>query len=173
MTPDVHAEEAFLRAIAGHGPLPGGGNLVALGIGDNRARLAASRRLSPEVSPPLVHPTALVPTGNVAIGPGSVVLPRVVVHPQTRIGQACILNTGAIVEHDCTLADGVHISPGAILTGGVDVGELAWIGAGAVVLPGRRIAAGAIVGAGAVVTRDVGPGVTVVGNPARPTTGRT
>ncbi|WP_066647161.1 MULTISPECIES: acyltransferase [Sphingomonas] len=43
------------------------------------------------------------------------------------------------------------------------------IGAGAVILAGVRIGAGALVGAGAVVTRDVAPGVTVVGNPARPT----
>lgn len=42
------------------------------------------------------------------------------------------------------------------------------IGSGATILCGIRIAAGAQVGAGAVVTRDVAPGSTVVGNPARP-----
>ncbi|MCS7072396.1 MAG: hypothetical protein NZM00_12895, partial [Anaerolinea sp.] len=50
---------------------------------------------------------------------------------------------------------GAHIEAGAI------------IGAGAVLLPGVRIGARALVGAGAVVTRDVPPGVVVVGNPAR------
>jgi UDP-2-acetamido-3-amino-2,3-dideoxy-glucuronate N-acetyltransferase len=42
------------------------------------------------------------------------------------------------------------------------------IGSGATILGGVRIGAGALVGAGAVVTRDVAPGETVVGNPARP-----
>ena len=41
------------------------------------------------------------------------------------------------------------------------------IGSGATILGGVRIGAGAIVGAGAVVTRDVEPGATVAGNPAR------
>ena len=41
------------------------------------------------------------------------------------------------------------------------------LGSGAIVLGGVRIGAGAIVGAGAVVTRDVAPGETVAGVPAR------
>jgi acetyltransferase-like isoleucine patch superfamily enzyme len=41
------------------------------------------------------------------------------------------------------------------------------IGANATILPGVRVGAGALVGAGAVVTKDVPPGVVVVGNPAR------
>jgi UDP-2-acetamido-3-amino-2,3-dideoxy-glucuronate N-acetyltransferase len=44
------------------------------------------------------------------------------------------------------------------------------LGSGAVILGGVRIGADALVGAGAVVTRDVAPGETVVGNPARPLT---
>jgi UDP-2-acetamido-3-amino-2,3-dideoxy-glucuronate N-acetyltransferase len=45
----------------------------------------------------------------------------------------------------------------------------ATIGSAATILGGVRVGAGALVGAGAVVTRDVAPGETVVGNPARAT----
>ncbi len=50
----------------------------------------------------------------------------------------------------------------------VTIGKDVWIGGAAIVLPGVTIGDGAIVGAGSVVTRDVAPGATVVGNPARP-----
>jgi maltose O-acetyltransferase len=49
----------------------------------------------------------------------------------------------------------------------VRIGSNVWIGGGAIVLPGVSIGDDAIVGAGSVVTRDVPPGTTVVGNPAR------
>jgi acetyltransferase-like isoleucine patch superfamily enzyme len=42
------------------------------------------------------------------------------------------------------------------------------IGSGATILAGVRIGRGALVGAGSVVTKDVAPGATVCGNPARP-----
>ncbi len=42
------------------------------------------------------------------------------------------------------------------------------IGSGATILGGVRIGREATIGAGAVVTKDVGPGETVVGNPAAP-----
>jgi maltose O-acetyltransferase len=49
----------------------------------------------------------------------------------------------------------------------VVIGEDVWIGGGAIIMPGVTIGNGAIVGAGSVVTRDVRPGATVIGNPAR------
>ena len=49
----------------------------------------------------------------------------------------------------------------------VTVGKNVWIGGGAILLPGITVGDDAIIGAGSVVTRDIAPGVTVAGNPAR------
>ena len=42
-----------------------------------------------------------------------------VINPYTRIREHCIINTGAIIEHDCIIENFVHISPNAALAGGV------------------------------------------------------
>ena len=47
------------------------------------------------------------------------------------------------------------------------IGSNVWIGSGAIILPGVSIGDDAVIGAGSVVTRDVPPGATAVGNPAR------
>ena len=49
----------------------------------------------------------------------------------------------------------------------IRIGDNVWIGGGSIVLPGVTIGDDAVIGAGSVVTRDVPPGVVVVGNPAR------
>lgn len=140
---------------------------VAIGGGRGRERLElhellASSGLTPAT---LVHPTAFV-AGDAALGAGSQILVRACVCTRAKLGVECIVNTAATVDHECELADGVHVGPGATLAGCVRVGRAAFIGAGAVVLPRIHIGADAIVGAGAVVTRDVAPGWVVAGVPA-------
>lgn len=83
------------------------------------------------------------------------------------IGDFCIVNTNATVDHDCRLGDGVHVMPGATIAGEVEIGSCATIGSNATILPRLKIGRGAVVGAGAVVTRSVPDGMTVAGNPAR------
>ncbi len=117
----------------------------------------------------LVHETAWI-SDTVEIGEGCQVLAGAIIQPDTVIGQECIINTKASVDHECILEDGVEIAPGATLCGLVKVEQNAWICAGATILPRVRIGKGAIVGAGAVVRTDVPAGITVVGTPARPIT---
>lgn len=148
------------------GPLPCDAAGIAFGIGDNLARLAALQRHASTAHPVLVHPRAFV-SPSAVVSDGTVVFPGAVVHTAARIGRVGIVNSGAIVEHDCHLEDAVHVAPGAVLCGAVRVGEGTLIGAGAVILPGCAVGARATVGAGAVVTGDVPDRAVVRGNPAR------
>ena len=82
-----------------------------------------------------------------------------IIQPGARIGRNVLVNTRAVVEHDCQIGDHCHIAPGAVLCGGVSVGEGAHVGAGAIVLGGVKLGAGSVVAAGAVVAKDVEAGV--------------
>lgn len=142
---------------------------VAIGGFRGEERFNLLRWLANRGHPPLsvVHPRAFI-ASDVVLGDGCQVLALGGICAGARIGSAVIVNTKASIDHDCVIGDGVHVGPGATLAGDVKVGDFAFIGAGATVLPHLYIGNGAIVGAGAVVTRDVAPGKTVVGNPARP-----
>jgi sugar O-acyltransferase (sialic acid O-acetyltransferase NeuD family) len=115
----------------------------------------------------IVHPSAVIARSAV-IEPGCVIFPNVVVGARTRIGQGTIVNRGALVGHHTTIGAGSFLGPGANVAGGVVLGEEVYIGMAGVVRDDRSVAARAVVGAGAVVVKDVDPGVTVVGLPARP-----
>lgn len=142
---------------------------VVVAIGDNRTRERLSRALAVrgERLAMARHPSAIV-SEDVSIGAGSMLCAGAIVNTGTSIGCGAILNTGCTVDHHTAVGDFVHIAPGVHMGGEVTVGARAFVGIGAVVLPGIAIGDGSIVGAGAVVTRDVAPGVTVVGCPARP-----
>jgi sugar O-acyltransferase (sialic acid O-acetyltransferase NeuD family) len=114
----------------------------------------------------IIHPTAVVSSFS-EIGKGSVVFAGAVINAFATIGCACIINTSSTIDHDCLLADGVHISPGAHVAGMVTIGQAAWIGIGASVKHCIHIGDNVLVGAGAVVVNDIESGLTVVGVPAR------
>ena len=114
----------------------------------------------------VIHPGAIV-ASNAQIDAGSQILAGAVVCAESVLGKACIVNTGASVDHECCLQNGVHIGPGTVLSGCVLVGEYTFIGAGAVILPRIKIGRNVIVGAGSVVTRDIPDGCVAYGNPAR------
>jgi sugar O-acyltransferase (sialic acid O-acetyltransferase NeuD family) len=150
------------------------GFVVAIGnpFGHVRIRLheqLVSRGLAP-VS--FADPTSLL-CASAALGDGLQVMAQALVHNDVRIGRQCIVNTKALVEHDCVLEDGVEIGPGTTLCGRVYVGANSWIGAGAVVRPRIRIGRNVIVGVGAAVVSDIPDGTVAVGVPARAIPGKT
>ena len=164
------SEAELLRVLADGHPDGRGWDALALGIGDNRARLRAFAAAAGAPWPVLAHPSAVL-SPSARLEAGTVVMPLAVLNADARVGRAAIVNTGAVVEHDCVVGDGAHLSPRCVLAGGARVGEGAWVGAGATVLPGVSVGPWAVVGAGAVVVRDVPGGTVVAGVPARPLVG--
>ena len=120
-----------------------------------------------------VRATNVVQLDEVQLGEGAVLCPFVTLTSNIRVGQHFHANIYSYVAHDCVVGDFVTFAPGVMCNGNVHVEDHAYIGTGAVIKQGLPaaplvIGRGAVVGMGAVVTKSVPPGVTVVGNPARP-----
>lgn len=101
------------------------------------------------------------------MGKGIMVAPNVIVHPGAEIGNGVILNTSSIIGDRTQIGAYSHVAPGAVIAGRVKVGKRCFIGANTVVRERVEIGDGATVGAGSVVLRDIPPGETWAGNPAK------
>jgi acetyltransferase-like isoleucine patch superfamily enzyme len=122
------------------------------------------------------------------IGDGTRIGPFVEIQRGVRIGASCKIQSHTFVCSGVTIEDAVFVGHGVVFVndkypaataGGRLQTEGDWellpttvergatLGSGAIVLGGVRIGRDSLVGAGAVVTRDVEPGETVVGSPAR------
>jgi acetyltransferase-like isoleucine patch superfamily enzyme len=126
------------------------------------------------------------PTGTVEIGRNSLLVGAILMCAERiTIGERVIVSYNATIAdsdfhpHDPGLRkiDSMAAAPDGdlglrppLVAHPVVIEDDAWIGIGAIVLKGVRIGRGARVAAGSVVTSSVPDGVTVAGNPARPTT---
>ena len=135
----------------------------------------------------VVHP--FVNLYGCRIGDGTRVGTFVEIQRGAVIGARCKIQSHTFICDGVTIGDEVFVGHGVLFVndkrprattdGGGMQSEADWevlpvvvergasLGSGAVVLGGVTIGSGAMVGAGAVVTRDVAPGETVAGVPAR------
>jgi sugar O-acyltransferase (sialic acid O-acetyltransferase NeuD family) len=132
---------------------------LIIAIGNNQTRKKISQQITHTFGK-AVHTSSSV-SETASIGEGTVIFHQVIVQAATTIGKHVILNTRSIVEHDCQVADFVHIAPNVTVCGGVKIGEGTLIGASATILPNLSIGKWAVIGAGITITKDV-PDFTVI-----------
>lgn len=139
---------------------------VAVGNNSTREKIHRNLKAYGATIPVLIHPQAVIGE-EVDLSLGTVVMAGVIINSSTKIGEGCIINTAATVDHDNLIEDFVHVSPGAHLAGTVSIGYGSWLGIGTVVSNNIKIVANCKFGAGALVVKDISePGI-YIGVPVR------
>lgn len=146
--------------------------VLALGSSSARRTLAAKCAAAGVRFLQVRAPTVTI-LDDVSVGEGALLCGFVTLTSNIRIGRQFQMNIYSYVGHDCVVGDFVTFAPKVCCNGNVVIEDDAYLGTGAIIRQGKPgepivIGRGAVVGMGAVVTRSVPPGVTVIGNPARP-----
>jgi UDP-2-acetamido-3-amino-2,3-dideoxy-glucuronate N-acetyltransferase len=141
----------------------------------------------------IIDPGALIGNGT-KIWHFCHIMDGVIIGDNCTLGQNVFVQRGAIIGHRCKIQNNVSIYDGVVLEEDVFIGPSAVftnvrkpradvhtptenysrtivrrgasIGANATIVCGVEIGENALIGAGSVITKNVPPGVTVVGNPA-------
>ncbi|MBI9033191.1 MAG: NeuD/PglB/VioB family sugar acetyltransferase [Bacteroidales bacterium] len=125
-------------------------------IGDNKIR----RKIMDQCqNHGITMATAISPKANISkissIQEGTLVCQGVCINPLTVIGCGVIINTGAIIEHECRIGDFAHISSGAVLGGNVIIGAGSLIGPNVVIKQGVVIGENVVINSGLLVKDNV------------------
>lgn len=113
-----------------------------------------------------LHPRAVI-SPSAELGVGIAVMANAVINAKACVSDFVIVNTGAIVEHDCLVGVGTHVAPRSVMGGNVVLEGGVLFGIGAVARPLSRVGARAVVGAGSVIIGTIDADSIVAGNPAR------
>jgi len=123
-----------------------------------------------------IHPNVET-SKRVDIGTGVIICAGSILTTNIVIGDHVHINLDCTIGHDVKIGDYATLAPGVHVSGNVHIGSRVYIGTGANILNGTQdnpliIDDDAVVGAGACVIKNVPPGETVVGVPAKSIKGK-
>lgn len=136
-------------------------------LGDPRQRRRYAAPLLEQGVPFLNLCTGLVNYGGPVLGQGCVFEKEVRTGVDVHMGDFVIVQSTTLIGYEVKIGSYVTIGSFVFIGGGAQVADDVIIHPHSTILPGVKIGAGAVVGAGSVVMKDVPPGVTVLGNPAK------
>lgn len=147
----------------------------AIAVGDNAAReriyndlIARSGNL---YFPVLVHSSAVV-SYFCELKDGTVVMPKAVIGPNSKVGKFCLINTNASIDHDCVMLDYSSLGPAATTGGNVRIGLRSAVSIGAIIKHGLTIGDDSVVGANSYLNKDLPNRQVAYGSPAKQVRGR-
>jgi sugar O-acyltransferase (sialic acid O-acetyltransferase NeuD family) len=118
-----------------------------IGLSTQRQRLAANLKRLGFSLPVVISGRAQV-SRHAQLGIGISVGHGVIVNAGACVGNYCILNSNALIEHDAVIGDCCHISTGALVNGRVTIGDSSFIGSGAVLREGLSLPPHTVISAG-------------------------
>lgn len=118
------------------------------------------------ISPVIISSSAIV-SHRANINAGTILMHGTKVNADVVIGENCIINTMADIEHDVIIGDHVHISTSAVVNGEVRIGNEVMIGSNVVIRNGVSICDNVIIGAGSIVVKDITEHGIYIGNPVK------
>ena len=87
---------------------------VAFGNNDFREKWCEALKASGAVLTNIVHPRAYI-SPKAKLGVGIAVLPLAIINTYTEIKDGCMINSGAIVDHDCIVEPYTHVCVGSVV----------------------------------------------------------
>lgn len=148
-----------------YGVQPGEEFICALGDPAQRRRFAAP--LLEQGARFMSLCTGLIDYGGPIMGQGCLFEQYVRTGVDVRMGDFVIIQSTTVIGYEVTIGSYVTIGSFVFIGGRATIGDDVTIHPHATILPGVTIGAGAVIGAGSVVIKNVPPGVTMMGNPAR------
>ncbi|QPQ37274.1 acetyltransferase [Lysinibacillus sp. JNUCC-52] len=114
----------------------------------------------------VIHPSAII-APSVHFGQGVQIMAGTIIQTNTTVADNSIINTGALIDHDCQIGSHIHIAPGTKISGSVHIEKGTHVGTGATIIQGIHIGSNCLIGAGAVVVNNIANGIKAVGVPAK------